>query len=314
MKNITFLVMLFICAISVAQIENTSFEEPEAIGGDYTDTGDPAEAHDLINNTGEPYVNFTSTGGELGFTSSYIPYDTPGVGLTDGDSIGVTSSPPSGDNPFPDGEQGYQVSDVDGNFILEFDSFVSTSTGPSMSIQFFISETGYEGNGTVNEAGSDRLRIYVRHLEEGTEHDIINTTDNDINDLEIEGQWIKGFVGLPPFNDLPLTFQLVIEVRCNSATEAFYFDNVHFEGSLGLEENNKNLFSIYPNPSIGDYVTISSKISGNKNVVIYNVLGNQVLKTTIFNDRLDISELSSGIYIVKISQENSTSTKKLIVK
>lgn len=114
MKKITFLVMLLISVISFAQYESTSFLEPEAIGGDYTDSGDAIMAHDLIDNTGEPFVKFPSTGEEPEFTAAYAPYDTPGVGLTDGDSVKVTSFA-------QDGVQGYKINDVDGNFILEFD-------------------------------------------------------------------------------------------------------------------------------------------------------------------------------------------------
>ncbi len=314
MKNTILLVTLLTCTLSFTQ-EFTSFEEPGMFGGLYTDTGDPAITHDLINNFEEPFVNYNSTGNELGFNASYVPYDSPGVGLTDGDEVGITDIAPTGDDPFPDGDQGYQISDVDGNFILEFDSFGSTSTGPSMSIDYFISETGYEGDGTINESGSDRLRIYVRHLEENTEHDIINTTGNNINDLGIEGQWINGSVELPSFYDFPsLTFQLVIEVRCNSSSEAFFFDNVFFSGSLGNGETNQNPFSIYPNPASKGYVSISSKIAGDKNLVIFNILGQQVINTTISNDKLNISTLKSGVYIIKIKQGALTATKKLVVK
>ncbi len=313
MKKITLIVMLFTCNISFAQYFHTSFEDPEAIGGDYIDTGDATVAHDLIDNPGEPFVNFSASGFEQGYSASYIPYDTPGVGLTDGDAVGVTTSEPSGDNPFPHGEQGYEISDVDGNFILEFDPISSTSSAPSMRVDFFIVETGYEGDGTLNESGSDRLRIYVKHFEENDEYDIINTTGSNINDLGIEGQWISGLVGLPAFQNGIETFQIVIEVRCNAGPEAFYFDNIIFDGLLGLSENNKNLFSLYPNPA-NDMVNISSKINGDKNIVVYNVLGKQVINTNLAGERLDVSALSSGVYIVKINQEGNSSTKKLVIR
>ena len=312
MKKIIIVAAILFSTASFAQSESTSFEVPEAIGGEYMDTGDPLVAHDLINNPEEPILNFISTDGELGFTASYVPYDTPGVGLTDGDLVGVTTSGPSGDNPFPDGDQGYEISDVDGNYILEFDIITSYSTGPGYSIDYFISETGYEGDGTLNESGSDRLRIYVRHLEENNEYDIINTTGSDINDLGIEGQWITGYIGLPPFINGPENFQLVIEVRCNAGPEAFYFDNIMFDGILGSSDNKQNKFSIYPNPA-KEYVNISSQTTGDKNVTIYNILGKQVIQT-ITTESVNISSLTSGIYIMKISQNGISSTKKLVVR
>ncbi len=308
MKKATFLVMLFISAISIAQDESTSFEEPEAIGGDYMDTGDPAVAHDLINNDGEPFVNFTSTGGEIGFTASYVPYDTPGVGLTDGDSVGVTTSTPPGDNPYPDGDKGYKISDVDGNFILEFDEVEFIEWPGHIFLNYFIADEGFEGDGTINESGSDRIRIYVKDLTNSIELDILNSTGSDINDLGIQGIWQWGEIEL----DSNAIYQLVIEVRCNSANEAFFFDNIHFEGILGLDENNNKFFSVFPNPANG-FVNISSHSSGNKHIAIYNILGKLTIET-ITTERVDISNLTSGVYIMKISQNGVSSTKKLVVK
>jgi len=309
MKKVTFLVMLFISAISIAQDESTSFEEPEAIGGDYTDTGDATMAHDLIDNAGEPFVNFTSSGGELGFTASYVPYDTPGVGLTDGDSVGITTSTPSGDNPYPDGDQGYKISDVDGNFILEFDEVEFFEWPGHIYLNYFIADEGFEGDGTVNTSGSDRIRIYVKDLTNNAELDILNSTGSDINDLGLQGTWQWGEINLSS----NAIYQLVIEVRCNSANEAFFFDNIHFEGILGLGNNTQETFSVYPNPA-NDLVAISSKNNGDKNIIVYNVLGKQVINTILNGERLDISKLTSGVYILKINQDGNSSTKKLVIR
>ena len=314
MKKITLIALLLVCAISMAQIETVSFEEPEVFGGDYTDTGDPNEPHVLVNNSNQPLLNYTYNGGDLGFTARYEPYNTPGDGLTDGDEVGVTDSNPSGDNPFPDGSQGYQISDVDGNFILEFDPIISTSTSPMMSIDYFIAETGFEGDGTVNESGSDRLRIYVRHLEENTEYDILDTTGNDINDLGIEGSWNTGFVELPPFVNSPQTFQMIIEVRCNSGAEAFYFDKLQFSGQLAIGDTDKNSFTIFPNPASEDIIHILSEEDGLKKISVYNLLGQQIIDTTIVNDLLTVSSLKGGVYILKIRQGKYSATKKLVIK
>ena len=310
MKKITFLIALLISATSFSQIQSTSFEEPAAIGGKYTDTEDPSTAHPLADNTDEPVINFTTTGGEIGYSASYFPYDTPNVGLSDGDFIGVTAFAPSGSDPYPDGNQGYQISDVDGNYVLEFDTIDSVSSSPYISIDYFIADTGYEGDGTINETGHDRIRIYVKDLTNNTEHDILNSTGTDINDLGIQGQWITGVAtGL---NGDGATFQLVIEIRCNSSSEIFYFDNMIFNGTLETNDISLNTFSIYPNPA-NNYLTITSQINGIKNIAIYDILGKQVLNT-IASERIDISSLANGVYIVKITQNEFSVTKKLVVR
>ena len=310
MKKITFIVALLISAASFAQIASTSFEEPGVVAIQYVDTGDANVAHDLVNNVDEPFVDFTSTGGEMGFDARYEPYDSPSDGLTDGDWVGVTEF--TGDvTAYTDGVHGYGIGDADGNYILEFDTVDLTGyTGVTLTIDYYVNETGYEGDGTENSSGSDRLRIYVKDLTNATEIDILNTEGSDINDLLIEGAWINGSANLVDGS----TVQLVVESRTNSGSETLYLDNLVIDGTLGANDLNESQFSIFPNPATQGYVNISSQLNGDKEVVVYNVLGKQVINSTIANERLNISGLSSGIYIIKVTQDNISTTKKLVVK
>jgi hypothetical protein len=301
--------ILFICTMSQAQLAYTSFEEAAVFSIDYTDTGDATIAHDLINNTGEPLVDYTFVNQEMGFNARYEPYNNPGDGLTDGDLVGVTDSPPTSGTPFPEGQQGYEISDVDGNFILEFDPVIAIS--PTISVDYYISETGYEGDGTSNTSGSDRLRIFIKDLGDNTEYDLLNTTGNDINDLGIEGSW--NTVSLSIENSPNINVQLIIEARTNSGSEAFFFDNISFEQLLGDRKFESDYFAMYPNPNDKGYVNITSKTDGNKEVIVFDILGQQVINTRLTSERLDISALSGGIYIVEIEQGQVKTTKKLVI-
>ncbi|PKA82658.1 putative secreted protein (Por secretion system target) [Ulvibacter sp. MAR_2010_11] len=309
MKTIIFWLPLFLGVSAIAQVFGTGFEVPEIFNDPYTDTGDATVAHDLLNNTNEPFVDFAPSGSEIGFNARYEPYDTPGVGLTDGDTVGVTDSPPNNSNPFPDGLNGYEISDVDGNFILEFDPVQISS--PTISIAYFVSETGYEGDGTANVSASDRLRIYVKDINSAVEYDLLDTTGNDINDLGIEGVWQTASVTID--NSPDITVQLIIEARNNSGAEAFFFDSVHFEGLLGIADISENAVVLYPNPAT-DFVHISASEISQASVCIYNSLGEKVLERIISHSLLNISALTSGVYFVKLTQENKTTVKKLIVK
>jgi hypothetical protein len=324
MKKITLLAAVLMSAASFAQIAGTSFEEPAVFSGKYTDTGDANVAHDLVNNTDEPLVDYTTTGGEIGFDASYAPYDAPGVGLTDGDFVGVTDFTPSSSVPFTDGDKGYQMSDIDGNYILEFDPVDLTNvSNPSVSVDFILSinsdptNGNYEGDGTENSSGSDMLRIYVRDLTNNTEIDLFNSTGHDLDDDvpfdagsgEYQLEWQTGTATLTTNTNV----QLVIEGRTNASAEAFWFDNIIFDGSLSVDSQTNSQFAVYPNPASKGYVNITSKVSGAKNVSIFDVLGKQVVNTTLAGDRLDISALDSGVYIVKIEQGKASTTKKLVV-
>ncbi len=71
-------------------------------------------------------------------------------------------------------------------------------------------------------------------------------------------------------------------------------------------------FKLYPNPTNGNYISITSNNPAERLVGIYNLYGQLVL-TTKTEDSIDISSLSNGLYFVNIRQDGFTSTEKLLV-
>lgn len=74
--------------------------------------------------------------------------------------------------------------------------------------------------------------------------------------------------------------------------------------------------SIYPNPvSNGkQYIYITSKRGLNKTIAVYNVLGKQISSTLLTGKEFNISQLSTGVYILKITENNTSETRKLVIK
>ncbi len=72
--------------------------------------------------------------------------------------------------------------------------------------------------------------------------------------------------------------------------------------------------SLYPNPVSNGKVYITSKNDLDKEVIIFDVLGKKALQTTISSRELNISNLSPGVYIIKINEGDATAIRKLIVK
>ncbi len=68
-------------------------------------------------------------------------------------------------------------------------------------------------------------------------------------------------------------------------------------------------FQIYPNPA-SNYLNIKTQ-STNYNVTIYNSLGQKV-NATLSENRIDISNLSDGIYFIKIETETGSAARKFI--
>jgi outer membrane lipoprotein-sorting protein len=82
---------------------------------------------------------------------------------------------------------------------------------------------------------------------------------------------------------------------------------------LNDTSNIENL-SIYPNPASQGKVYITSKNNDPKIVEIYNVLGKNILTVTILQNELNVSKIKAGVYIIKITENNSTVTRKLIIR
>lgn len=72
---------------------------------------------------------------------------------------------------------------------------------------------------------------------------------------------------------------------------------------------------MYPNPAKnGQTLFITSDSSVEKNVAIYNVLGRKVLEATTQQNTINTNRLTTGVYMVKITEEGKTSTRKLVIQ
>lgn len=81
-----------------------------------------------------------------------------------------------------------------------------------------------------------------------------------------------------------------------------------------LNQNNIAGLKVYPNPLTGNVLNITSDNNADKIVVVYDVLGKQVLTAQVINGTVNVSALTSGVYIVKVTEEGKTATKKLVVR
>ncbi len=78
------------------------------------------------------------------------------------------------------------------------------------------------------------------------------------------------------------------------------------------EANNNQTFpTIYPNPSTG--VFIIENFETNQMLHVYDING-RLLKTSIINGRLDLSEQPKGIYLLRVTLENGEVVSKKLMK
>ncbi|MEN3323309.1 T9SS type A sorting domain-containing protein [Mariniflexile soesokkakense] len=104
-----------------------------------------------------------------------------------------------------------------------------------------------------------------------------------------------------------------------------FFALAFFTTFLGFGQNSANTIfiqqdiedlSIYPNPvSNGKtFIYITSKLNLTKKIEFYDVLGKQIFSTVLTGKELNISNLSKGVYVLRITEGNFSETRKLVIK
>ncbi|SFM98261.1 Por secretion system C-terminal sorting domain-containing protein [Chryseobacterium oleae] len=101
----------------------------------------------------------------------------------------------------------------------------------------------------------------------------------------------------------------------DNAQGTAYIDNlkVHNVAVLSIANvtTNKNRVSVYPNPAT-DFIKINS--SGKiKSIELYDSAGKKI-QIKIENDKLDVRNLSAGLYLINIKTENGNFSEKFIKK
>ena len=203
----------------------TSFEDP-LNGSIYIDTGDSSVDRYLWNNAGQSHVSHNvTTGSEMGFQLYY--QSTGSNGLTDGDFFGAVEYTGTVGS-FTDGDQGYEMSDVDGIATLELDIV----DADSVEFDLYVQQKLQSGQ-NANWETADKIVIWF----DGTNSDIeiVNTTGDDIDTAHTSllGVWTTYVVDLTGAGAGSLKFML----QSNAATEAIYVDNVTFIGGTALVED-----------------------------------------------------------------------------
>ena len=117
----------------------------------------------------------------------------------------------------------------------------------------------------------------------------------------------------------------VAEARFLHATSPDWFGGV-ISGTLQLDNitasttlnrkdfDNKTEFTIYPNPSRSNLNITLPNFENNAKVEVYNILGARVYKSELnkLNTSIDVSKWNSGVYLVRVSSDIETVTKRFV--
>jgi ELWxxDGT repeat protein len=82
--------------------------------------------------------------------------------------------------------------------------------------------------------------------------------------------------------------------------------------TLSVEKVFKNTLQVFPNPT-SDFINIPSEYLNNE-FKMYSILGKIVKEGKISSTQIKISDLSSGNYVLKITSDGKTESKKILIK
>lgn len=113
------------------------------------------------------------------------------------------------------------------------------------------------------------------------------------------------------------TGNVLIEIK-NTKSAQIIVDDVKwsaFGTTLSTPKNQIEGFALYPNPVVNGKFTIASKSNVPKQVEIYSLLGKRMIdKVVKINEVIEVSNLSKGIYILKVEEEGKTAVRKLVIQ
>ena len=104
-----------------------------------------------------------------------------------------------------------------------------------------------------------------------------------------------------------------------TTTPTIIFDELRISTAISdlLSSNQVSAIAglkIYPNPVSNGTLFVESDANAERTITIFDILGKQVLNTTTSNTAINVSSLNSGVYMVRVTEEGKTATKKLVIK
>jgi hypothetical protein len=187
----------------------------------------------------------------------------------------------------------------------------SIEQGAINKFGFEITAEDNSGSKVGTSILTDATRTKFVNSNNGVSHTTSGTTPSSLNTSVWSFDWTAPSVGTGD-----VTFYGAFNaVNSNSSTSG---DQVYTKTltisediSTGLAENvNDASFNIYPNPVVSSF-QITSNTSVDR-VTVFNVQGQQMTDLTQVENKVNMENLASGIYVVNIETNGQVISKKII--
>ncbi|NBW28346.1 MAG: T9SS C-terminal target domain-containing protein [Flavobacteriaceae bacterium] len=140
------------------------------------------------------------------------------------------------------------------------------------------------------------------------------TTNGVLRTGFAEANYIGTVIPTGAFNVTALGYDNVSSATPPVLTPQFIPRNLADFTTLQTQDNEIAGLRVYPNPISNGVLHVESHLNMEKTISLFDVLGKEIIKTTTSNNTINIANLNSGIYFVKITEGEKTATKKLVVK
>lgn len=126
-----------------------------------------------------------------------------------------------------------------------------------------------------------------------------------------------GFGGATPASNIIFRFNFFADGGVQN--QGVFIDNFVIQGTLSRPENQFSQFAVYPNPSKGIF-NIELSTNEKVGVQLYDMRGRSVYQKTFdaegttFNKQIDLSSLSSGVYILNVESAGKKEGKRIIIE
>ncbi|WP_298878591.1 BNR-4 repeat-containing protein [uncultured Polaribacter sp.] len=190
----------------------------------------------------------------------------------------------------------------------------STSASGGKYIDAFASNQFLEYKFDITEAGNYDVVFHVA----------VRNRDDSTMDVEINDQFFDNFLVVKTGDWSIYEENRIENVSLNKGENRIKLtqrrslssepDKIEIFSKAALNTNSftSNDIGIYPNPSTG-IINIKSSIK-NLDYQLYNIQGKLIQQNKILNNSLDFSDLSKGIYFIKIVSTKGSIAKKIILK
>ena len=177
---------------------------------------------------------------------------------------------------------------------------VVTAANIAASIETYESELVQINNASFTTA--DGTIVFATN----TNYNLNDSSDITFRAMFSEANYIGGIVPSGAANRVVLVAEFNGTAQVVSRSLA--------DTNLSVSQNSISGLKVYPNPVKDGNLYITSDSSEAKAISVYDILGKQVLNAKTLNNAVNVSNLKGGAYIVKITEDGKTDTRKLIIE